>query len=118
MRVTRTTIAVLVLCFFTMQLKANEPMEASATVREGALQEALQLMMKDLKGESFIKLKLGLNLDLKLNPLPPLKAPAIVPEPNQDAPQSPVKTKLEKRKTPAPIVSPDKFRFGISDKEI
>ncbi|MEC9095069.1 MAG: hypothetical protein VX776_00470, partial [Planctomycetota bacterium] len=83
MRVTRTTIAVLVLCFFTMQLKANEPLEASATVREGALQEALQLVMKDLKGESFIKLKLGLNLDLKLNPLPPLKAPAIVPEPNQ-----------------------------------
>ncbi|MBA61545.1 MAG: hypothetical protein CMJ76_04190 [Planctomycetaceae bacterium] len=105
-------------CFFTLQLKANEPLKVSKTVRQGAIQEAMELIVKDLTGEPVLKLNLGLNLDLKLNPLPPFKASATPAKPDTETPQSETKSRPGKRKSPAPIVSPSKFRFGISDKEI
>ena len=62
MRITKTTIAIIIFCFFTMQLKANEPIDVSKTVRQGALQEALELIMKDLSGTSLAEVNLGLKL--------------------------------------------------------
>ena len=119
MRITKTTIAIIVFCFFTMQLKANEPIDLSKTVRQGALQEALELIMKDLSGTSLSEVNLGLKLDLPLNPLPPLKNLSVTSRPaKDDTPKLATKPSAGKRKILAPIVKPSKFRFGISDKEI
>ena len=119
MRITKTTIAIIVFCFFTMQLKANEPIDVSKTVRQGALQEALELIMKDLSGTSLSEVNPGLKLDLQLNPLPPLKNFSVTSRPaKDDTPKPATKPSAGKRKILAPIVKPSKLRFGISDKEI
>ena len=118
MKITKTTIALLVLCFFTVQLKAEDSNTVSKTVRQGALQEALELIVKDLAGTKLHQVVLGLNLDLKINPLPPLKPSTVKAKPAKKAPKADSKSVPGKRKSPAPIVNPSKFRFGISDKEI
>ena len=118
MKITKTTIALLVLCFFTVQLKAEDSTVVSKTVRQGALQEALELIVKDLAGTRVPQVDLGLNLDLQLNPLPPLKASIVKAKPVQKTSKAKTKSSPGKRKSSAPIVSPSKFRFGISDKEI
>ena len=119
MRITKTTIAIIIFCFFTMQLKANEPIDVSKNVRQGALQEALELIMKDLSGTSLAEVNLGLKLDLKLNPLPPLKNLSATSKPSKDdKSKQEVQPNSGNRKILAPIVKPSKFRFGISDKEI
>ena len=118
MKITKTTIALLVLCFFTVQLKAEDSNPVSKTVRRGALQEALELIVKDLAGTRISQVDLGLNLDVEINPLPPLKASIVKTKPVQKTSEAKTKSSPGKRKRPAPIVSPSKFRFGISDKEI
>jgi hypothetical protein len=108
MRITKTTIAIIVFCFFTMQLKANEPIDVFKTVRQGALQEALELIMKDFSGTSLSEVKLS-----------PLKNFSVTSRPaKDDTPKPATKPSAGKRKILAPIVKPSKFRFGISDKEI
>lgn len=118
MKITKTTIALIVLCFFTVQLKAEDSNQVSKTVRQGALQEALELIVKDLAGTGITQVDLGLNLDLKINPLPPLKPSTVKAKPTKKTPEAEAKSVPVKRRSPAPIVSPSKFRFGISDKEI
>lgn len=115
MRITKTTIALLILCFFTVQLKAKEQLPAPGpALRPNALQEALELILKDLDVAS-PKL---LESSKAFNPLPPLLKTSKSSTTKSKEQESATKLLSGKRKKPAPIVSPAKFRFGISDKEI
>lgn len=115
MRITKTTIALLILCFFTVQLKAKELLPAPGpALRPNALQEALELILKDLDVAS-PKL---LESSKAFNPLPPLLKTSKSSTTKSKEQESATKLLSGKRKKPAPIVSPAKFRFGISDKEI
>ena len=118
MRITKTTIVLLVLCFFTLQLKAKgpAPILKEQVINQDALQEAIELLFKDLSAPQLIE------PGQIFNPLPPLQNPLKLNRPakqTQEADEkSDVKPNPGKRKKTAPIVSPAKFRFGISDKEI
>ncbi len=128
MRMTKTTIAVLVLCFFTVQLKAEQDEKAqnskalldvpdlSEVLEPGSIKSAFELLFQDLFETRAVTKPVGaktahqhgkpaLRIDVKKTEQVPASQPVVKPA-------------IQRRKTPAPIVNPSKFRFGVSDREV